>query len=158
MKAKKIRNLPTTGIKPKQPDSGVCTLNYCAWFKWLVGGHTCAKVQRWIKCGLFRKRGDICSWNAECVKGRWWVTKLENSADIRLQRALYIMFKILDSLLRSMKNHLKGWKPSSFRVRFMFWNVHSICCGTDRLEGVLLNCYLLPLFISGFFLPFIFHF
>jgi len=31
----------------------------------------------------------------------------------------------------------------------MFWNVHLVCCGTDVLDGVLLNCYLLPLFISG---------
>ena len=96
----------------RQPESGVCTLNCCAWFKWLVGGHTCAKVQRWIECGLFRNWGDICSWNAECVKGSWWVIKLEKSAGIWLQRALYILFEILDSLLRSMWNHLKGWSPA----------------------------------------------
>ena len=40
-------------------------------------------------------------------------------------------------------------EPGSFRVRFMFWNVHLVYCGTDVLDGVLLNCYLLPLFISG---------
>ena len=88
---------------------GVCTLNCCAWFKWLVGGHTCAKVQRWIECGLFRNWEDICSWNAACVKGSWWVIKLEKSVGIWLQRTLYILFEILDSFLRSMRNHLKGW-------------------------------------------------
>lgn len=119
MKAKKIRNLPTIGSLILEFVLfffffffGVCTLNCCAWFKWLVGGHTCAKVQRWIECGLFRNWGDICSWNAECVKGSWWVIKLEKSAGIWLQRTLYILFEILDSLLRSMWNHLKGWSPA----------------------------------------------
>lgn len=152
----------------RQPDSGVCTLIYlfifgvctlncCAWFKWLVGGHTCAKVQRWIECVLFRNWGDICSWNATCVKGSWWVIKLEKSAGIWLQRTLYILFEILDSFLRSMWNHLKGWSPA-----VSGWD---LCSGmfTWSAVGQMYWTNAAQLLFTSFvcfwlFLPFIFHF
>lgn len=143
MKAEKIRNCSTTGSLILE-----FVLNCCAWFKWLVGGHTCAKVQRWIECGLFRNWGAYVAGMQSVWRGSWWVIKLEKSAGIWLQRALYILFEILDSLLRSMWNHLKGWSPA-----VLGWDLCSECSvgllWEDVLSRVLLNCYLLPLFISG---------
>lgn len=86
------------------------------------------------------------------------MTKLAKSAGIRLQRALYIMFKILDSLLRSMENHLKGLSLAvsgrDLRSGMLAWSA------VGRMDWK--RVWLQPLFTSFvyicfFSLPFIFH-
>lgn len=98
-----------------------------------------------MKCACLGTWQTYGSWSVGCAKGSSWVTKLEMSAGIGLWRALCIMVKILDSLLRSMSLAVSGEMYVLECSLSLLWE------GRIGRSIVQLGCYLFPSFIS--FIP-----